>query len=424
MISLDKLNEATLTIKYGYDEGDGPDNKKLVKYLNKKSGATIKLGKNETLIITGTDEQIHKALQLHYSDDKKGLGDLEYHKKGKTSSPDHQKGQFTYKEGVEHIDEGSRPMKSFFELSKQLAEAKDEFKPHKMYDPKTGEAYDADTEADHLKYKKMGYTHEKPEVKEGFSPKEIKMAIGIASDPRYKGGNMTGAVRAIDKIKRGLSGHKQVMAVLKRQNEDIEEAMSPKEKAAHAKAIADFKKRGGKVKKLKPGYAQGWTGKDDLGTGQKGMLNKSDTSKFGTKKKMRSMRAHVESTNLDEKVYSKPAKLDPAIAKDPKVKAAQKAHAKGDWDGNVDKEGNAVVHVKGKPHTVTIQMESMNEATNMYTDDRVGFQIDRFSMGKDKGVGFQINYGKGIGKGKYIQVPMDDMKRVIAQMTKAMKAKI
>jgi hypothetical protein len=45
-------------------------------------------------------------------------------------------------------------------------------------------------------------------------------------------------------------------------------------------------------------------------------------------------------------------------------------------------------------------------------------------MGKDKGVGFQINYGKGIGKGKYIQVPMDDMKRVIAQMTKAMKAKI
>ena len=121
-------------------------------------------------------------------------------------------------------------MKTFFELSKQLVEAKDEFKPHKMYDPKTGEAYDADTEADHLKYKKMGYTHEKPEVKEGFSPKEIKMAIGIASDPRYKGGNMTGAVRAIDKIKRGLSGHKQVMAVLKRQNEDIEEAMSAKEK--------------------------------------------------------------------------------------------------------------------------------------------------------------------------------------------------
>jgi hypothetical protein len=58
---------------------------------------------------------------------------------------------------------------------------------------------------------------------EGFSPKDIKMAIGIASDKRYAGGNMTGAVRAINKLKRGLSDHPQVSAVLKRQNEDLEE---------------------------------------------------------------------------------------------------------------------------------------------------------------------------------------------------------
>jgi hypothetical protein len=38
-----------------------------------------------------------------------------------------------------------------------------------------------------------------------FSPKEIKMAIGVASDKRYAGGNMTGAVKAIEKMKRGLS---------------------------------------------------------------------------------------------------------------------------------------------------------------------------------------------------------------------------
>jgi len=63
-------------------------------------------------------------------------------------------------------------------------------------------------------------------VNEGFSPKEIKMAIGVASDKRYAGGNMTGAVKAIDKIKKGLSGHPQVAAVLKRQNENIEEAQS------------------------------------------------------------------------------------------------------------------------------------------------------------------------------------------------------
>ena len=38
----------------------------------------------------------------------------------------------------------------------------DEFKPHMMYDPKTGKSYKAKTMEDHLKMKKMGYTHEKP----------------------------------------------------------------------------------------------------------------------------------------------------------------------------------------------------------------------------------------------------------------------
>jgi hypothetical protein len=40
--------------------------------------------------------------------------------------------------------------------------AEEEFKPHIMYDPKTGKGYKAKTMEDHLKMKKMGYTHEKP----------------------------------------------------------------------------------------------------------------------------------------------------------------------------------------------------------------------------------------------------------------------
>ncbi len=71
------------------------------------------------------------------------------------------------------------------------------------------------------KYKVGDKIKEEVELDEAkFSPKDIKMAIGIASDPRYKGGNMTGAVKAIDKIKKELSNHPQVSAVLKRQNED------------------------------------------------------------------------------------------------------------------------------------------------------------------------------------------------------------
>ena len=38
------------------------------------------------------------------------------------------------------------------------------FKAHKMYD-KNGKAYDAKTYQDHLKMKKMGYTHEDPKMK-------------------------------------------------------------------------------------------------------------------------------------------------------------------------------------------------------------------------------------------------------------------
>ena len=42
---------------------------------------------------------------------------------------------------------------------------KEDFKPHMMYDPKTGKAYKAEKEEDHLRMKKMGYVHEKPKVK-------------------------------------------------------------------------------------------------------------------------------------------------------------------------------------------------------------------------------------------------------------------
>ena len=60
---------------------------------------------------------------------------------------------------------------------------------------------------------------ESVDINEAHDPKHVKMAIGVSSDKRYKQGNYSGAVRAIEKIKKGLSKHPQVAAVLKRQNE-------------------------------------------------------------------------------------------------------------------------------------------------------------------------------------------------------------
>ena len=44
----------------------------------------------------------------------------------------------------------------------ELDEA-DEFEPRMMYDPKTGKGYKAKKYKDHLRMKKLGYNHEKPD---------------------------------------------------------------------------------------------------------------------------------------------------------------------------------------------------------------------------------------------------------------------
>ena len=51
-------------------------------------------------------------------------------------------------------------------VSKAMSEDDEkDFKPHMMYD-KDGKEYKAKTHQDHVRMSKMGYTHEKPEVKE------------------------------------------------------------------------------------------------------------------------------------------------------------------------------------------------------------------------------------------------------------------
>jgi hypothetical protein len=54
----------------------------------------------------------------------------------------------------------------------------------------------------------------------GYTPKQIKMAIGVAFDKRYVQGNMTGAAKAIEKIAKGLSDFEPVANALQRANEN------------------------------------------------------------------------------------------------------------------------------------------------------------------------------------------------------------
>jgi hypothetical protein len=56
---------------------------------------------------------------------------------------------------------------------------------------------------------------------EKYSDKQIKQAFGILNDPRYKGGDYTGAVNTIEKLAKGLSSHPSVANALKKANEEI-----------------------------------------------------------------------------------------------------------------------------------------------------------------------------------------------------------
>ena len=101
----------------------------------------------------------------------------------------------------------------------------------------------------------------------GFSSQQIKMAYGILNDPRYKGGNYSGAFKAIEKIAKGLASHPDVANALKRANEELEEAMNISTAKKEIQKIYD--------KAKKDGYLGG-KGHDDF----KDLLQQTDTKKL------------------------------------------------------------------------------------------------------------------------------------------------
>tara|TARA_B100000780_G_scaffold276517_1_gene245256 strand:+ start:87 stop:2768 length:2682 start_codon:yes stop_codon:yes gene_type:complete len=72
-----------------------------------------------------------------------------------------------------------------------------------------------------------------------FPKKLVRQAGGIAFDKRYVGGNMTGAIAAIEKLKKGLSQDKDVQAMLKLSNESFNnefyKGMTEEDKTAYQK---------------------------------------------------------------------------------------------------------------------------------------------------------------------------------------------
>jgi hypothetical protein len=77
--------------------------------------------------------------------------------------------------------------------------------------------------SDHMLYNPDMKQNEETILEKSFTSQQIKQAYGILNDPRYKGGNYDGAVKAIEKLAKGLSDHPDVRNALKRANEELEE---------------------------------------------------------------------------------------------------------------------------------------------------------------------------------------------------------
>lgn len=91
-----------------------------------------------------------------------------------------------------HMARHDKP-KKMTSTQKSLADIRkksESFEPHMMYDPKTGKGYKAEKEADHLRMKKMGYVHDKPEVNEKYKlhHKTMSAALQHAYDEVKKKG--------------------------------------------------------------------------------------------------------------------------------------------------------------------------------------------------------------------------------------------
>ena len=91
---------------------------------------------------------------------------------------------------------------------KQYSEKKDEYEPHMMYDPKTGKGYKAETEADHIKYKKMGYGHDKPKSVEDKVNEMFEATAADVLKKRYASNHPDDNPQATKRIKDHLPGMK------------------------------------------------------------------------------------------------------------------------------------------------------------------------------------------------------------------------
>ena len=157
---------------------------------------------------------------------------------------------------------------------------------------------------------------------EAFTSQQIRQAYGIANDPRYKGGNYDGAVKAIEKIAKGLSKHPDVANALKRANEETitefkKMVVTIADPMKRTKAMKDIEGQGFKIQRL---------GSRDFKVDGKGAdLNKYATDLknfYGATVKAEDLDAQPQDKDVKKVKGTQPKKYYKKLDKDTKKKRA------------------------------------------------------------------------------------------------------
>ena len=190
------------------------------------------------------DRMVPNCVKEEISEAKEDESEKQPSVKEKTDDSDKLKGDLQKKDAEIEL------LKQKSILDKDKAVAKD---TKKMVNPETGEPLLQVGIAYKIMRDKVAKEKAKEEVKEDsskFTSQQIKMAYGVANDKRYKGGNYSGAVAAIEKIAKGLSLHPDVQNVLKRTNEDLDSKDTPTVKKIVTKLKGASQAHAGQAKDL------------------------------------------------------------------------------------------------------------------------------------------------------------------------------
>ena len=220
-----------------------------------------------------------------------------------------------------------------------LAECKGEedFKPHMMYDPKTGKGYKADTYADHVKMDKMGYTHEKPEIKEDVST-AIFGSMLLALAPFYV---MAGKAMADDlkqlKTKSAKKGFKP-----SKEDQSLLQKFVAMVKRKKPDAVKNAMKKANESVELEEGVSKTYKGNTIHQVGK----HRSSDDKVAYKL-----------SNADAKILNK-------FMKSASAKERTQMHNMF-WDTD-EKDTDNVTAAKGPKMAIAYAKKKINEASNPY----------------------------------------------------------